>query len=68
MTRLEAVDLLIDRYSTVAANAINKINELKAYRYNLTKPGFKASGWNRHTSVNSSRIEPYVIQAGDTNS
>ena len=72
MNRLKAVDLLIERYNQravrltqLAQESIDKVKELQAYRYDLTRPGFKIKGWARYTGK-PARIEPYVVAAGNT--
>ena len=71
MTRKEAVEQLIKRhelkaqqYMMMGAYHQEQVNNLKAYRYELDKPGFKTKGWTRYSG--QSRVETYVIQAGDT--
>ena len=66
MTRLQAVELLIlrhenkaDIYAGLERLHRDRVKELKDYRYELTRPGFKTKGWTRATRPG--RVEPYVI-------
>jgi hypothetical protein len=69
--RIEAVTRLIERYRrdahharTIAEVYDRKVVELESYLYELKAPGFRTPGRLRFTG--RSRIEPYVVQAGDT--
>ena len=71
MTRKDAVERLIKRnelkaqqYMMMGAYHQEQVNNLKSYRYELDKPGFRTKGWTRYSG--QSRVEIYVIQAGDT--
>jgi len=62
MDRITAVKALIERHTEAATYHIDKVNELKAYLYDLTKPGFNSRGWRR-VAVKRGRTEPYLVQA-----
>ena len=71
MKRIEAVDKLIERhellskqYEELSLTHSKTVKDLKSYKYELTKPGFRTKGWVRCSEPK--RTEPYIVQPGNT--
>lgn len=69
--RRRVVELIIERhkerasfYRLMAVEEEAKAKEFEAYLYELNRPGFKSKGW--HRMCKPARVEPYVVQAGET--
>jgi len=69
--RRRAVELIIERhreraslYRMMVVEEEARVKEYETYLYELSRPGFKTKGWHRMSK--QGRIEPYVVQAGDT--